>query len=400
MGSRRTERRRLARVHKQACQRKAKEFVSTLSHDQFASGSTHLLVQSKPRKVKNKKNNANLQLQKARETTPFCVNIASSYRKYEGVKGTYGNYGTALIQTPVLLPTGEMSTGCLMVAIKTYRSKREDDLVKELETLRFLRKANCSFCPMLYGKVDTSNTNAGAKWGIAMERLPATLHDVWNNKVGMGEFKLPKFRQSVSDALALFQKFLKSAKLSFGRSHKLGITHRDIKPNNVGVRYQSTARLPVRNISELEIVYFDWGMSTNDILDRNLYWKDGTKQYSQKYWFVERQGHPKSVDYFQCLMLVFSFMVDIDGKYYATVECKEGAKSLGQAWGDTERSSNNGWLSFLLFHDEAVCSSSFHRNFCSRAAKYRDDYEKMLGSLDRSISSHLKHNNLFFNTQH
>ena len=389
MGSRRTERRRLARAHKQACQRKAKEFLSTLAHDQSASRA-HVQIQSKTRTVRIKKRNAILQVQKAMEVIPSCTSILKSYRKYDGVKGTYGKYGTAQIKCPVWLPTGEMSTGSLIVAIKTYRSKREDDLVKELETLRFLLKANCSFVPKLYGKIDTSNTNAGAQWGIAMERLPATLHDVWNNKVGMGEFKLPKFRQSVSAALALFQKFLKSAKLSFGRTHTLGITHRDIKPNNVGVRYQSTAQLPVRDISGLEIVYFDWGMSTNDSLNPKLDWRDGTKQYSQKYWFVERQGHSKSVDYFQCLMLVFSLMVDTDGKYYATGECQQGAKALGKAWCDTPRSSTTGWLGFLLFHDEAVCSSSFHQNFCSCAAKYRDEYEKMLGSLDRSISSHLK----------
>ena len=321
------------------------------------------------------------------------IPLPASYISYHGYKGGYGQYGTAQIHLTSTAVCGRsMAMGVtVLMAVKSYLRGAERDLLRELMTLHKLQTAECKFAPHLYGKLTMSVVQTlqagGANWGIGMERLASTLNDCYAGKAGKGELSLPKYGCLVEEDFRFFKHFLEQAELALAQFHTIDVHHHDVKPNNIGVRYKSGVQLPVKQFSDLEIVFFDWGMAKTGVESLSN-WTDGTRPYSQKYWF---QQSPGSVDHFQCLMVVLVYMTAKPHSYYMTKEFTEGAKQFGATW--CSQVKLFGWLDFFLNHSPAVCQNGFHTNFCNSAYKFRGTlYNRSLRTLDSHFSRQARNN--------
>lgn len=315
------------------------------------------------------------------------VVTVTSYATYPGVKGTFGQFGTAELQVTYQHANGA-AWSSMTVAVKTFRTGCEEELKQEISALWKLNQALCRQVPQFFGKAllpSGSEIGVCTRWGIVMERLPVTLDQLLRGHGRAGEVQLPDLQTSLKIAVDLFATYLSAAQNLFRQSHAIGLAHADVKPNNVGIRLKKGHPLPIRQVTDIEIVFFDWGMGSAS-------WRAGTTPYSQKCYFSKQCGSPMGMDYFQSLMVVVVYMVNNPSAFYKTETFRVGAIALGDAWITARRSGSTqamGWLQFCLTHSLSVCTELFHTEFCSKSHHYQQFYAncQRIPQLDKILTA-------------
>ena len=321
--------------------------------------------------------------------------VVQSYTKYNGVVGSFGQFGTGVINAKL---EGSSVITSIIVAVKSHLPGQATSLRKELETLK--RIQGMGIVPQLYGTTTITNeshvTSSGnlfgnlkdlepnpytRTWGIVMERVPISLNEWFRGSSTVGCIELQDSRKLPKVALQFFTYFLTSCARGLQQLHQRGVTHHDLKPGNVG-GVEMNVKLPVKTNEGIRLVFFDFGLSNSDT------WTCGTRPYSMKYWFDCYPG-PRSdslytgVDYFQCLVVVMVYMAtsgnsSIDRRFFSGEIFHQGAKVFGKAWLSlcTKRTAFEehthqcmGWLQFFLSHSPEVCHQDFHEQFCSHVQK-------------------------------
>ena len=316
-----------------------------------------------------------------------------SYTKYDGVTGSFGQYGTGVIYVGI---EGKRLSTTMTVAVKSHLSGQDIHLRRELDTLR--RIQGMGIVPELYGTTILNDLNnvrnhntanisirsssvvmpksRTAIWGIVMQHVTISLNDWARGHSKVGSIELPDSRKSPKATIHFCTHFLTMCANSLKQLHQRGVTHHDIKPSNIG-GVETAVRLPVKCNEGIRLLLFDFGLSNSNT------WTCGTRPYSMKYWFQRYPG-PKNdciytgVDYFQCLVVVMIYMVtwcngSIDKKFFTGATFLQGAKMFGNAWLSSLPKSvihtnlRMGWLQFFLAHTSTVCHPEFHNQFCSKA---------------------------------
>jgi serine/threonine protein kinase len=283
--------------------------------------------------------------------------VISSYVRYDGVRGSFGQYGTGMME----VETTDTSVFKERVAVKSFRPGKSGELKDELKVMRAVQ--GICIVPKVYGTaaVPLKLPTDSQPWGIVMQRVPISFDQWFRGSSKSCALNLPDSRLSPVHAVSFFTHFLSSASKGLKLLHKRGYTHRDIKPGNMGGVEKDDAKIPCTSNTDIRLIIFDYNLSTN------LSWGAGSWPYSKRCYFKKdpsRSNKPSSVDYFQCLVVVMVYMVSVldHSKFYRSTLFANGALELGRCWLSTK---NIGWLAFFLSHTD--CSEPFHTCFCKRA---------------------------------